>query len=317
MASRNLNTLSDSLDISKQSAFHLAGIISLLGEQKDFNFPWHDCLIPIAADFVAIERAVLECATAGCETIWIVCYPDMQPLLKHRLGESVQDPIWFARRYDKFPSQSRRQIPIYYVECNPKDRNIRDSQVWGVLYGAKVAKEVSRSLTKWIEPDKYYVAFPLSVYPSQDLKPYREHISSPGMFFVTTDLGESILDGKKVAFAFDKKYLGELTLFFWRNATGLYDPSQPVSERRDNKYITKRLPPDQRYSGRSFTFEYIFGEINLEENTTWVEMKWYNDISSWDKWKAFMASSNADLLKRPKLDLLNAGNWKKIASEEE
>ena len=70
-------------------------------------------MTPIAPNFLAIERAVLECATAGCETIWIVCPSDMQPLLKYRLGEMVQDPVWISRKFDVFPSESRKQIPIY------------------------------------------------------------------------------------------------------------------------------------------------------------------------------------------------------------
>ena len=83
-------------------SFHLAGIIPTAGQPMDFNFPWHDCLVPISSDFLAIERAVLECATVGCETIWVVCHSDMQPLLKHRLGESVQDPVWISRKHDLF-----------------------------------------------------------------------------------------------------------------------------------------------------------------------------------------------------------------------
>ena len=309
--------IESSENISKKSAFHLAGIISLLGKQSDFKFPWHDCLTPLSSDFVAIERSVLECATVGCESIWIVCYPKTQPLIKKRLGESVQDPVWFTRKHEKFPSQVRKQIPIYYVECNPRDRNVRDSQVWGVLYGAKIAKKVCQSLTKWIIPDKYYVSFPLSVYPSQDLREYRKLISQPGNFFVATPTGETILDGKKIGFAFDKEHLGELTLFFWRNATGTYDSSQPKEERKDGVYITKRLPLEKRNSGKSFTFDYIFGNKNLEKNATWVEMKWYNDISSWEQWKNFISSENCDILKRPKLRLLNAGGWNLIGDEKE
>ena len=92
-----------SKDNPDKASFHLAGIIPTVGQPLDFNFPWHDCMIPIAADFLAIERSVLECATAGCETIWVVCSTDMQPLLKHRLGESVQDPVWISRKHDLFP----------------------------------------------------------------------------------------------------------------------------------------------------------------------------------------------------------------------
>jgi len=303
-------------NISKKDSYHLAGIISLLDKGGDFNLPWRDCLMPIAPNFLAIERAILECATVGCETIWVVCPPKIQPLIKHRLGEIVQDPVWISRKHDVFPSQSRKQIPIYYVECSPKDEGVRDSQVWGVLYGAKIAKKVSRSLSKWIEPDKYYVCFPMSVYPSQHLRAYRNMLTMDGNFFVLTDKGESILDGKKVGFAFEKKHLGELILFFWRNATGKFDPSQPENERKNGKYITKTLPLEERNSGRFFTFDYIFKNIE-KEMFNMVEMSWYYEIDTWEGWKRFLSSEESQILKYPKLKLLNAGKWNKIAEEED
>ena len=83
--------------VINNNAFHLAGIVPIDGQALDYNFPWHDCLQPIAANFLAVERAVLECATAGCETIWIVCNSKMQPLIKHRMGEMVEDPVWIGR----------------------------------------------------------------------------------------------------------------------------------------------------------------------------------------------------------------------------
>ena len=49
------------------NAFHLAGIVPVSGQPLDYDLPWHDCLQPISQNFLAVERAVLECATAGCE----------------------------------------------------------------------------------------------------------------------------------------------------------------------------------------------------------------------------------------------------------
>tara|TARA_Y100001938_G_C8089238_1_gene434026 strand:- start:1327 stop:2256 length:930 start_codon:yes stop_codon:yes gene_type:complete len=302
-------------NITKKSAYHLAGIVSLLGPQNQFNLPWDDHLMPIAPNFLAIERAILECATVGCETIWVVCYPKVQPLLKKRLGESVQDPVWISRKFDVFPSQSRRQIPIYYVECSPKDEKIRDSQAWGFLYGAKIAKKVSTSLSKWIIPDKYYCCFPLSVYPSQLLREYRELLNKDGCFFVLTDKGESALDGKQIGFAFDKKHLGDLILFFWKNATGKLDPSQPVEERKEGKYITQLLPKEERYSGRWLSVDFVFQSL-AQHGYNMIEMPWYYEIDTWDKWQLFLRSEECGLLQYPKLKLLNSGKWNKIADEE-
>ena len=304
-----------SKDSSDQASFHLAGIIPTVGQPLDFNFPWHACMVPIAADFLAIERSVLECATAGCETIWVVCSTKMQPLLKHRLGESVQDPVWISRKHDLFPSASRREIPIYYVEFHPRDEGKRDSLPWSILSGAKVAKRVCEGLSKWIIPDKYYVSFPYAVYPSQHLKRYRKEISSPGNFYVLTDEGDSALDGKYVGFAFDAKELGKLIKFFWDKQTGKYDSSQPIEDRKDGKYITKLLRMEERYSGRFFKVEDIFNQLDNSENVFKVGMEWYYDISSWDNLCNYLSFNNK--LKKPKLSFFPRKKWNKIGEDVE
>ena len=84
---------------SGHKGFHLAGVIPVSGQKLEFDMPWHDCLMPLAPNYLAIERSVVECAYAGCETIWIICNDDMQPLIRHRLGDYVQDPVMAFRGY--------------------------------------------------------------------------------------------------------------------------------------------------------------------------------------------------------------------------
>jgi len=299
------------------NSFHLAGIIPVAGQPLDFNFPWHDCMTPIAPNYLAIERAVLECATAGCETIWLVCPSDMQPLLKNRLGEAVQDPVWISRKHDFYPSESRKQIPIYYVETHPRDQDRRDSIVWSILYGAKIAKKISHSLSQWVVPNKYYVAFPHAVYPSQHLRKYRKEISNHGNFFLLTDEGNSILDGYYIGFAFEAKELGRLIKYFWDKQTGKYDPSQPVSERKDGKFFTKLLPEELRYSGRFFNVKDIFSHLDPERPTLKVEMEWYYDISSWDNLCIYLASEERKKMLRPKLPFFKYKEWGKVGEDDE
>ena len=66
------------------SKFHLAGIIPVAGQPLDFKMPWPDSMMPLNEDYLAVEHSVVECAYAGCETIWIVCNDDIQPLIKSR-----------------------------------------------------------------------------------------------------------------------------------------------------------------------------------------------------------------------------------------
>tara|TARA_R100001594_G_scaffold139253_2_gene183510 strand:+ start:2779 stop:3723 length:945 start_codon:yes stop_codon:yes gene_type:complete len=310
-----MSQISSSEHVNLKS-FHLAGIIPVAGQPLDFQFPWHDCLVPISSNFLAIERAVLECATAGCETIWIVCPSNMQPLLKHRLGEVVQDPVWISRKMDAFPSESRREIPIYYVEVHPRDQDKRDCMAWSILYGAKVAKKVCNTLSQWVTPNKYYVAFPYAVYPSQHLRRYRSEISNHGTFFILTDNGGSVLDGEYAGFAFDSKEIGKLTKYFWDKQTGKYDPSQPIEDRRDGKYITKLLPKEDRYSGRYFEVKDVFKHLDLTEKAFKVEMEWYYDISSWENLCEYLASDESRKMKKPKLSYLKYRTWNKVGEDD-
>ena len=91
---------------------HVVGIVPLVTEPMDFNLDWHDSLMPIAPNYYAVERAVLECAYAGCKTIWIVANDDTTPLIRHRMGDYIQDPVWLGRM-SRFPSSKRTLIPIF------------------------------------------------------------------------------------------------------------------------------------------------------------------------------------------------------------
>ena len=76
-------------DLNK-SAFHLAGIIPVAGHKKDFGFQWDNVLMPIAENYTAIERSVMECAYAGCETIWIVCQQSIESQSQFIMFQSTQ-----------------------------------------------------------------------------------------------------------------------------------------------------------------------------------------------------------------------------------
>ena len=122
--------------------FHLAGIIPVAGLPLDFKMPWHDSLMPIAPDYLAVERSVYECGIAGCETIWIVCHKEMTPLIRHRLGDYILDPtINFSllRKYHARAEEHLKRIPIYYLPIHPKDRGVRDGLTWSIIYGYKKA----------------------------------------------------------------------------------------------------------------------------------------------------------------------------------
>ncbi len=298
-------------NITNINSFHLAGIVPVDCQPLDYGFPWHDCLQPIAQNFLAVERAVLECATAGCETIWVVCPAKMQPLIKYRLGEMVEDPVWVGRKFDIFPSEKKKAIPIYYVETHPKDQNKKNSLVWSIIYGSRVAMRISGQLTKWVQPDKFYVAFPYGVFPSQHIRKFRDEISRPGAFMLLTPEAKSVLDNEYIGFAFDSKDLPKYSQLFNKKATGMWDPNSPL---RDGKYPTKKLPRDEQYSGRWFDLSDIFGDLKPSFS---VEMEWYYNIGSWDGYCKYIGSNHSKKMNRPKTSMLKYRTWRKIAQDDE
>jgi hypothetical protein len=266
------------------SSFHLAGIVPIAGQKLDFDFPWHDCLQPINKNYLAAERAVLECAYAGCETIWIVCHNDMQPLIRYRIGDYILDPIDLQRT--RFTSEGeRREIPIYYVPIHPKDRDKRDCLGWSVLHGAMTAYWLSKTISKWVIPDKFYVAFPYGVYDPSEIQPHRKIISSKKQFHVSYN-GKTIKDNEYLGFTFDGEDFKKCRRTVRQESTGEF-----------YGYNTERIPIEKRWSARHFTLDKIFKSVNMEESEN-LDASWYYNIDSWENLKKYFNSDKT--LDKPK-----------------
>ena len=270
--------------------FHLAGIIPVHKNDFSFNFQWPDCLMPIASNLTAVERSVIECAFAGCETIWIVCNDDISPIIKHRLGEFVYDPA-SLRSMEKFPSERRRPIPIFYVPIHPKHRDKIDSFGWSIIYGALSIFKVAVKMSKWLVPTRYYVSFPYSVYDPSILRPHRGDISSKRGFCLSHN-GKTIKDGVKLGFTFDKHDFINYRRVVRKEGVGLYK-SPKKGEMPREKY-----PKGQRYTARFFTLQRIFRKTKVEENKI-VEVPWYYDIDTWDEYANYIGSEEQQAIERP------------------
>ena len=286
-----------------EKTFHLAGIVPVAGQPLDFDFPWHDSLMPIAPNYLAVERAVVECAWAGCETIWIVCNDDMQPLIRHRLGDYIYDPVCLGRNYGLKPTDEKKPITIYYVPIHPNDRKKRDCLAWSVLYGARAAFDTSTQISVWVAPDRYYVAFPYGVYEPSALRPYRKEISSRRGFFLS-DLGETVRDGKYLGFTFDAEDYSEYMKVI-RSATGDKAPGQHLS----GEIPTERLPLHKRWSARFFSLDKVFESAKVEEAIV-SEVDWYHNIDSWQSFCKYTGSGNT--IQRPAKCILSYREWNPI-----
>ena len=281
-------------------SFHLAGLIPLAGHALDFRMPWHDSLMPIGPDYLAVERSVVECANAGCETIWIVCNDDIQPLIRNRIGDFIEDPYYMDRsKYKKFPAEARRQIPVFYTPIHPKDRDRRDSLGWSAFHGALTSFIVSKKISKWLVPSRYYVCFPYGVYEPSKIMDYRKKISHTNQFFLTYD-GKSINTGDYLSFTMNSDEYKQYVWNLKQSCTG------------GNVDIKAK----ERWSSRNFTLDKIFGSANIEASNSY-EIPWYYTIVSWGNYHAFLSSKESLEICRPNDRLIKYTEYSKAGEENE
>ena len=276
------------------TSFHLAGVIPVHGQETDFDFPWHPCLMPIDNGFTLLHRSIVECAYAGCETIWVVCNDDIAPLVKMQVGDYMYDPKYYYRDKSPLPFDEQKMIPIYYVPIHPNDRRRRDSLGWAALYGAYSSYLVAKRLSEWIIPDRYYISFPYGIYSPYVVSEHRKAISSKSGFFLRHS-GKIVKDNKYLGFTIDAEDFIECRKDVRKNATLLY--KKEVSERGLPR---EKLPKEQRYSGRYFGLSQVFNKVR-EEGAKYVDVSTYNPSVTWDEYKEYF--KNEELVIKPK------GKW--------
>ena len=181
---------------------HLAGIIPVSGLKSDFNMPWHESLMPLGPNYLAVERAVAECAYAGCDSIWIVCNDDVTPLIRHQVGEKLQDPVYNYRHFEINKGDVKKPIRIYYVPLAIKDINKRDNLAWSAIFGAQTASKILGSLSSHLSPDKFYIAWPYGYYDPWLLREHRKSILEGNVVLESNN--ETIKDNKYLAFTLEQ-----------------------------------------------------------------------------------------------------------------
>jgi hypothetical protein len=240
---------------------HIAGIIPVAGLPLDFNFPWHDCLLPVGKDYHAIERAVNTAALAGCDTIWIVLDRATQPIIRKKVGEWIYDPkfVWLHPS----PFIKKREVPIYYVSIKSKDKGRRDSNGWSALYGTKVARYISKKISKWVTPASYFVVSPYGIIDDEAIKENRDLIKS----------------GKIIAFA---------------DQYGSFKDSNPLPFTiSEADRLACLLDAKEKNTGKDAgkTWNEIFEKVEIS-NYQIIQPNWAYNISSWDQYARFMSSGN-------------------------
>jgi hypothetical protein len=282
-----------------KDAFHLAAIIPATCQPLDFHMPWFDCFMPIAKNYLAVERAVYEALYAGSDTIWIVCSNDISPILKDRIGELAYEP----KSLKQFKQYRKKEVPIYYIAVNPKDYDTRDSLSWNILYGASVVYKIFENLTKWVTPTKFLVTFPFSVYPAHIVGNSKSKIFQPNNFYLSYN-NETVKDGKYLSFTFEyseiKQYMDLI-----RN--------KEILASKNGKIIRV----SERFTGRFFTLKDIFGSKEINERDEIQEVSWYYNIDNWEDYCIFLSSQERKELEIPNKEVFTNLKWNPMGIDDE
>ena len=271
------------------TASHMAGIIPVANLQTDLETPFEPVLTLVAPGYTAIQKSVLECAIAGCRTIWIVCGDDTAPIIRQIVGEWIFDPVYLSRPHVRFPSEHQREIPIYYVPIHPKDMDRRDSYGWSALYGIASAWRVASKISRWLLPDKYFISFPLGLHNVYGLRPLRQQISSTEGNFFLSHKEQTVLDNLPLSFTMS----GDDFLQCRRQVNSL---TTKEYYNTDEQYPSEKLPLSERWSARHFDFATVFGPTD-RTNAVDHEVDWYYDASQWEEYRNYLGSEN--FIKKP------------------
>lgn len=255
------------------SKIHRVGIIPVSGGDNNLYLPFHDSLCSIGQDFLAIERSVLECSEVGCQSIWIICPSSIEPLIRSRVGEAVEDALTKKRsEYQKshttvpnwLVKDTIYQIPIYYVRM-PIVENLNYSRA--IFECAKKACQVSESFSKYIVPSHFYVSFPMTVFYSPILSNIAGELSNYNRFFVRNN-GKTMKDGNHYSFQFS-------IWDYWKIRRHLL-----------NAETTNLSNPDSKH----FSIEKIFSHLKQDEKSLFYDVEWIYEIKDWETYCEYMES---------------------------
>jgi hypothetical protein len=276
--------------------FHTVGIIPVEKRKSIFGYAWDDALMPLDNQFTALHRAVLECAAAGCESIWINCNNDKVKLIRHTIGEYVEDPVYYYRHYATFGSEHKRYIPIFYCPNHPNDIDKRDSYSWGIINAAMNANRSASRISRHLIPNKFYVAFPFGVYNPWVVQKHRREITSQQNFYLSCD-GKTVKDGEYLGFTFNQQDLKAFKEHVRKTNAPAY---KALSEFKSGGKWMERQPANQRYSARFFTIDKIVESFIIEGAHEGI-IDWHYRIDGWDKYRAFLASDKSTKMPKRKI----------------
>jgi hypothetical protein len=242
--------------------------------------------MPLYKNYSAIHKSILECAMAGCNSIWIIAEKRHIPIIKAVAGNWIEDPV-MAQLPTEFKDDYKIKIPIWYSSLPIKDLGRRDCHGRSVIAGADYAIEVGKRLGSVFVPQKFFVSFPYYVYSPWVLQKSRSKIKSSDTNFFIRDKGKTIKDGKMLGFTFFLKDLTALKKHFKINDPGKWyeDKSSPGG----NAFSLKRRVAGEYNIARLLTLDKVFEPLILEGSEL-LDLKIGFDISSWEGYADYITA---------------------------
>ncbi len=279
----------------------MAGCVPVEGKPLDYEFPWHDCLIPVAKYLTAIERAVFECAYAGCRSVWITAPFSTMPILRKVLGDYVVDPYRYFQLIkrnvpEKTIYKELRRVPVYYVPTSLYDIDRVSSLGWSAVNSAFYARKVCKKITKYLAPDKYYVAFPYGVYRPEDLMPHRKQLldrKEKSTRIILSHDNKTVKDNEYLGFTLSSEELDQVRTHVFQN--GRHVERTESFEINNNKY-EKRIGD---WIAPEFGVGDVFSSLDFGNKDYIVDVNSYYNIDTWDGYLAYMQSGDT-LISYPK-----------------
>lgn len=295
-------------------ANHLAGIIPIGSvPTAGLGMPWHETLMPVAPHYSAIQRAVVECAILGCNTIWIVSSIKLQPLVREHLGELIRDQkaiglplerkiFYKSLRFKRKLVLARLDIPIYYIAYPQAASASAEGAAFAILYGITKIKQISSEFSKLLAPEKYWISFPHGVHDSEFLISLRDIVRRTEVNTFLAYESETIRDGKLLGFSFKNDDLTKFRSVYHRK----YQKSHETFDYREQS--ASRFKHSRRKV--KVLLEDVFKELTVEPGRDIVlELPWYSQIDSWEGYCSYLAT-NAKKLERTNL-LFASPRWQR------
>jgi hypothetical protein len=262
--------------------------------------------MPLNINYTAIERAVLECASAGVDSIWITVSREHLTLLRKVLGDFIYDPLFFFNmRKVKYAYDYQKRIPIFYCPMRIKDMGLKDSEAFGIINSALCAKRFSSKLSSNLEPVMYYAAFYDAIYHPFVAMTNRPLINSTKNFHFTFN-GKTFKDNEPLGFTFSNQQLIDCHAHVRDTGTRKY---KTISEFKVDGKWQELLPKEERWSATRYTVDKVFEPVILEGSNSY-SLKWFYNMNTWEGYRAYIGGHCT--LRRPKKDLRPTNTLERI-----